>query len=104
MAQSIRSRSRSDSGNEPEPVDRSTSTSPSRHSPPPGQEVGRAQRRGHAPRMCEPIGPHLIPAGAQRVNYFVSELNAEIRGRERFHDFTESDSIWGAGFCPLRDS
>ena len=100
MAQSIRSRSRSAS-NEPEPAEWPTSTSPSRcsparFSPPPEQEVARARRRGHAPRMDEHRGPQLTPADTQRVNDFVTEPTAEIRGRERFQDFSPADTTWAA--------
>ena len=41
-------------------------------------------------------GPQLTPADAPRVHALVLELQAEIRGRERFQDFGEADIVWAA--------
>ena len=101
MDHSIASRSRSRS-NEPEPADWPSSTvvgSPRDlfdPAPPPEQEVRRgAQRANPQPPLNR--GPHLTPLDIPRANALVAELTAEIRGRERFRDFTPSDILWAAG-------
>ena len=100
MAHSIASRSRSRS-NEPEPADWSSSTvADSPRDPydpltPPEQVVRRSVQVVNPP--LPPIrGPQLTPLDAPRVNAMVTELTAEIRGRERFQDFAPADILWAA--------
>ena len=96
MTFSIRSRSRS---NSPEPADWSSSTaaeSPRDPYDPPEQGDLRPARRPNAPLPPLLRGPQLTPADAPRVHALVLELQAEIRGRERFQDFGEADIVWAA--------